>query len=420
MPRIIADLEIHSRFSRAVSKDMNLASLEQWGALKGIELIGTGDFTHPTWFSELKAELEEDGTGFLKRKNSASNIRFLLSAEISCIFGRNGTRRIHTLVYAPDLATAEKVNARLSTVGKLKSDGRPIIGIDIKELLKIILDVSPECVMVPAHVWTPWFGMYGSNSGFDSLKECFGELVGMIPAIETGLSSDPPMNWRLSELDAKTIVLYSDAHSPRNIGREATIFEFEEPTYANYVKALHIPFPKKTDKNRIVMTTEFFPEEGMYHWDGHRSHGLRMSPAETRKAKGVCPKCGGKLTVGVAHRVDKLADRPEGYAPKGRPPFIRLIQLSKIIGEALDLGHLTKTVEAEYHAIISNYGSEFNVLLNVPLDELAKHVSPIIVEGIKRVREGKLHIEPGYDGTYGIVKIFTDAERKKMGQSSLF
>ncbi len=420
MPRLIADLEIHSRFSRAVSKDMNLANLERWGALKGIELIGTGDFTHPTWFSELKGELEEDGSGFLKRKGSASNIRFLLSAEISCIFGRDGTRRIHTLVYAPNLATAEKVNARLSTVGKLKSDGRPIIGIDIKELLKVILDVSPECVMVPAHVWTPWFGMYGSNSGFDSLKECFEELADRIPAVETGLSSDPPMNWRLSELDTKAIVSYSDAHSPRNIGREATIFELESPTYANYVKALHVPFPNKTDGNRIVMTTEFFPEEGMYHWDGHRSHSLRMSPAETRKAKGVCPKCGGKLTVGVAHRVDTLADRAEGYAPKGRPPFIKLIQLSKVIGEALDLGHLTKTVEAEYQAMVSNFGSEFNILLNVPLEELAKGVTPIIVEGIKRVREKRLHIEPGYDGTYGIVKIFTDAERKKMGQSTLF
>lgn len=420
MPRIIADLEIHSRFSRAVSKDMNLANLERWGMLKGIDLIGTGDFTHPTWFSELKAELEEDGSGLLKRKGSTSNIRFLLSAEISCIFGRNGTRRIHTLVYAPGLATAEKVNARLSTVGKLKSDGRPIIGIDIKELLKIILDVSPKCVMVPAHVWTPWFGMYGSNSGFDSLAECFGELADRIPAVETGLSSDPPMNWRLSELDTKAIVSYSDAHSPRNIGREATLFEFETPSYANYVKALHIPFPKDADPNRIVMTTEFFPEEGMYHWDGHRAHNLRMSPAETRKTKGICPKCGGKITIGVAHRVDKLADRPEGYAPKGRPPFIRLIQLSKIIGEALDLGHLTKTVEAEYHGIVSNFGSEFNVLLNVPLEELAKNIAPIIVEGIKRVREGKLHIEPGYDGTYGIVKIFTDAERKKMGQSTLF
>ncbi len=420
MPRIIADLEIHSRFARAVSKDMNLATLEQWGTLKGIELIGTGDFTHPTWFSELKDELEEDGSGFLKRKGSASTIRFMLSAEISCIFGRNGTRRIHTLVYAPNLATAAKVNARLSTVGKLKSDGRPIIGIDIKELLKIVLDVSPECVMVPAHVWTPWFGMYGSNSGFDSLKECFEELADMIPAVETGLSSDPSMNWRLSELDSKAIVSYSDAHSPRNIGRESTIFELAKLTYTNYVKALHNPSPKKNDLDRIIMTTEFFPEEGMYHWDGHRAHDLRMSPAETRKVKGVCPKCGGKLTVGVAHRVDKLADRAESYAPKGRPPFIRLIQLSKIIGEALDLGHLTKTVEIEYRAIISNFGSEFNVLLNVPLEELAKHVSPITVEGIKRVREGTLHIEPGYDGTYGIVKIFTDAERKKIGQSSLF
>lgn len=420
MARFIADLEIHSRFARAVSKDMNLETLEYWGTQKGVDIIGTGDFTHPTWFDELSSQLTEDGSGLLKRKGTASNIRFMLSGEISCIFGRNGTRRIHTLVYAPNLATAAKVNKRLSTVGKLKSDGRPIIGIDIKELLKIILDVSPECIMVPAHVWTPWFGMYGSNSGFDSLQACFEELADQIPAVETGLSSDPPMNWRLSELDTKAIVSYSDAHSPRNIGREATIFELEAPTYANYAKALHVPFPTNRDPNRIAMTVEFHPEEGMYHWDGHRAHDLRLSPAETRKLKGVCPKCGGKLTIGVAHRVDKLADRPEGYTPKNRPPFKRLVPLAEIIGEALDLGKLTKTVDTEYRGMISNFGSEFNILLSVPLAELAKQTQPIIVEAIKRVREEQLHVTPGYDGTYGIVSIFTDAERKKHGQSSLF
>ncbi len=419
MARVIADLEIHSRFARAVSKDMNLDTLESWAALKGIDIVGTGDFTHPAWFKELTDGLEEDGSGLLKRKGSKSPVRFMLSAEVSCIFGRNGTRRIHTLLYAPDLKTVDAINARLGSIGKLKSDGRPIIGIDVLELAKLVLEVSPDCIVVPAHVWTPWFGMYGSNSGFDSMHECFGELFDRIPAVETGLSSDPPMNWRLSELDTKAIVSYSDAHSAKNIGREATIFELESPTYENYSKALRVPFPKDGDPNRIVETVEFFPEEGMYHWDGHRAHDLRMSPAETRKVKGVCPKCGGKLTVGVAHRVDLLADRPEGYAPKNRPPFRRLVPLAEIIGEALGRGKLTKTVDTEYRSIVQRFGSEFNVLLNVPLADLAG-INPAIAEGIKRVREGTLHILPGYDGTYGVVEIFTDKERKSVGQSALF
>lgn len=419
MARFIADLEIHSRFARAVSKDMNLETLEYWASRKGIDIVGTGDFTHPTWFSELTEGLVEDGSGLLKRKGSTSNVRFMLSAEISCIFGRNGTRRIHTLVYAPDLKTVDAINARLGIVGKLKSDGRPIIGMDVIELAKTVLDVSPDCLVVPAHVWTPWFGMYGSNSGFDSMRECFGELFDRIPAVETGLSSDPPMNWRLSELDTKTIVSYSDAHSPRNIGREATIVELEAPTYKHYATALRIPLPKPTDRNRILETVEFFPEEGMYHWDGHRAHDLRMSPAETRKVKGICPKCGGKLTIGVAHRVDLLADRPEGYAADGRPPFRRLVPLAEIIGEALGLGKLTKTVDTEYRALIQKFESEFNMLLNVPIADL-KTANPAVAEGIKRVREGALHILPGYDGTYGVVEIFSDDERKSVGQSSLF
>lgn len=419
MARVIADLEIHSRFARAVSKDMNLETLDFWAAQKGIDIVGTGDFTHPAWFQELADGLVEDGSGMLKRKGSKSPVRFMLSAEVSCIFGRNGTRRIHTLLYAPDLKTVDAINARLGVIGKLKSDGRPIIGIDVLELAKIVLDVSPDCVVVPAHVWTPWFGMYGSNSGFDSMRECFGELYDRIPAVESGLSSDPQMNWRLSELDTKTIVSYSDAHSAKNIGREATIFELESPTYANYTKALRIPFPKATDPNRIIETVEFFPEEGMYHWDGHRAHDLRMSPAETRRVKGICPRCGGKLTIGVAHRVDLLADRPEGYVAKGRPPFRRLVPLAEIIGEALGLGKLTKTVDTEYRSIVQRFGSEFNVLLNIPIADLTG-INPAVVEGIRRVREGKLHILPGYDGTYGVVKIFTDDERKSVGQSSLF
>lgn len=421
--RIITDLELHSRFARAVSKDMNLTNLEAWGEKKGIEIIGTGDFTHPEWFRELKKELEELGNGLFKRKGSNSTIRFLLSSEISCIFSRGGAvRRIHILVYAPSFAVVEKINANLGWIGNLKADGRPMLGLDAKELVKIALDASPDCMIIPAHVWTPWFGMYGSKSGFDSIKDCFEEYLEYIPAIETGLSSDPPMNWRLSELDDKSIVSFSDAHSPPNIGREATIFELEGPSYANIAKALRIPFPTDTDANRIAMTVEFFPEEGMYHWDGHREHDIRWSPEETKQHEGICPQCKKPVTVGVMNRVDALADRPAGFEEKRRPPFKRMVPLSEIIGDALGVGKLTKTVETEYNSIIKTFGAEFTVLIETPIEEIQRSTQPKIAEGIQRVRNGKLTIVPGYDGVYGTVKVFTEEEQKSggSGQSSLF
>lgn len=420
MSRYIADLEIHSRFARAVSKDMNLKTLEYWGTTKGIDMIGTGDFTHPAWFKELKAGLEEDGTGLLKKKGSPAKVRFMLSAEVSCIFGRNGTRRIHVLLYAPSLDAVEKINAKLTLRGKLASDGRPIIGIDVKELAKLVLDAAPDALIIPAHVWTPWFGMYGSNSGFDSITECFEELADKIPAVETGLSSDPQMNWRLSELDTRSIVSFSDAHSPKNIGREATILELKAMTFANYAKALRVPFPTAKDPNRIAMTVEFFPEEGMYHWDGHRAHSVRLSPSETKKRKGLCPNCGSKVTVGVMHRVDDLADRPETYTDPNRPPYKKLVPLMEIIGEALDVGKLTKTVETAYNAITKTVGPEFSILLDADLKKVAEVADPRVTEALRRVREGQLKIEPGYDGVYGTVHIFSDKERKDLGQKSLF
>lgn len=420
MPRYIADLEIHSRFARAVSKDMNLDTLEYWGTKKGIDLIGTGDFTHPTWFKELRDGLEEDGSGFLKRRGSTASVRFMLSAEVSCIFGRDGTRRVHVLLYAPSLADAANINAQLNVRGKLASDGRPIIGIDTIELTKLVLNAAPNALIVPAHVWTPWFGMYGSNSGFNSMADCFGELAEQIVAVETGLSSDPPMNWRLSELDRKTIISFSDAHSPKNIGREATIFELTKPTYENLAQALHIPFPTTQDPNRIATTVEFFPEEGMYHWDGHRAHDVRLAPAETKRRKGICPKCGAKVTVGVLHRVDDLADRPDSYRDPKRPPYKSLVPLMETIGEALDVGKLTKTVEKVYDQLVNSIGPEFKILLDADLKDIAAVTDPRVVEAIKRVREGKLEITPGYDGVYGTVKIFSAADRQKIGQSKLF
>lgn len=421
--RLIADLHVHSRFARAVSKEMSIATLEEWGVKKGVELIGAPDFTHPVWLAEMKKELEDAGGGLYRRKGSASPIRFLLAAEISCIFSRAGAvRRIHLLVLAPNFAAVEKINAKLGWVGNLKADGRPMLGIDVKEVVKIALDASPDCVIIPAHVWTPWFGMYGSKSGFNAFHDCFEELGDFIPAVETGLSSDPNMNWRMAELDAKSIVSFSDAHSGPNVGREATVFELAQESLANMQRALKIPFPKPTDPNRLLMTVEFFPEEGMYHWDGHRAHNVRWSPEETKRHSGVCTVCGQKVTVGVMNRVEELANRPAGYQPQGRPPFRHMVPLAEIIGEALGVGKLTKSVAKEYDALIQQAGSEFAALLDAPLGDLAGMTQPRIAEGIRRVREGKLDIVPGYDGVYGTVKVFRENEASTSvpGQRTLF
>lgn len=419
--RLIADLHIHSRFARAVSKDMSIPTLETWGEKKGIELIGTGDCTHPEWFRELRAELEEDGSGFLKRKGSASRIRFLLSVEISCIFSRGGaTRRIHLVICLPDFKSAGAMNARLGWTGNLKADGRPILGMDVQEVVKIALEASPECLIIPAHAWTPWFSLYGSRSGFDSIEECFGELTQHIQGIETGLSSDPAMNWRLPELDGKTIVSFSDAHSPRNIGREATIFELEEASFTKLRSAMRFPFPTEQDLNRIVSTVEFFPEEGKYHWDGHRLCKVRWAPQETQNHHGQCTVCGKPVTVGVMGRVEKLAKRPAEYADSRRPPFKRMVPLAEIIGGALGVGKLTKSVTKEYDALLKNAGTEFAVLMDIPKNELDGVTTQKIADGIRRVREGRLSIAPGYDGEYGTVKVFSDDERRKTEQGALF
>lgn len=415
----IADLEVHSRFARAVSKDMNLETLEAWGVRKGIAIIGTGDFTHPAWFAELKDELVEAEPGLYRRKDSETDIRFLLSAEVSCIFSHGGrVRRVHILLYAPSLQAVEEINGQLSVRGSLKSDGRPIIGMTAQELAAIAFGVSPQCLVIPAHVWTPWFGMYGSKSGFDSIEECFGPLSPEIVAVESGLSSDPAMNWRIKELDRRSIVSFSDAHSARNIGREATLFSLEKLSYQAITDAIR----QKDSENRIIKTVEFFPEEGMYHWDGHRNCNIRWSPQETKSHAAVCPRCGKPVTVGVMHRVDELADstRPPGFDPGNRPPFQRLVPLAEIIAEARGVGKLTKTVAKEYEALIAAGKSEFNLLLNLSIEQLKQVANPLIAEGIRRVREGQLQITPGFDGTYGIIKVFTEDERKVPGQETMF
>ncbi len=421
--RLITDLHTHSRYARAVSKEMNIATLEEWGMKKGVELIGAPDCTHPEWIKEMKEVLEPAEPGLYKRKGSNSPIRFMLTAEISCVFTRGSGRRIHVLIGAPSFAAVDAINAHLGWQGNLKADGRPIIGIDVRELTKIALNADPATLVIPAHVWTPWFGMYGSKSGFNAIEECFGDLLEHIPAVETGLSSDPEMNWRMSELDTKSIVSFSDAHSAPNIGREATVLEVKEKSFAAVAQALRIPFPTEKDPNRILTTVEFFPEEGMYHWDGHRAHDIRWSPDETKQHNGICPVCGQKVTVGVMNRVEELADRPAGYQDNRRPPFRRMVPLSEIIGEALGVGKLSKSVTKEYDQLLAQTGSEFVTLLDTPLEQLRAVTLPRIVEGIARVREGKLHITPGYDGVYGTVHVFSEQEMAaaaSAGQASLF
>ncbi len=419
--RIIADLHIHSKYSRATSKEMEIEALAKWAELKGIDLLATADFTHPTYFAELKKNLEPEGNGLfvLKKDKSASggkNVHFILSTEVNNIYHQGGRlRKIHNVIFAPSFEIVEKINKCLSPLGKLHSDGRPTFTFPAKDLIKMILGISDECLFVPAHAWTPWFSLFGANSGFDSIEECFGEYSKYIYAIETGLSSDPRMNWRLSRLDNITLISNSDAHSPLKLGREANVFDCEL-SYDEIIKAI-----KNKDKKRFLFTIEFFPEEGKYHFDGHRNCGVLSSPSETKKNKGLCPVCHRKLTVGVLNRVEQLADRPEGFVPDNAIPYKNLIPLMEIIAEALGQGTETKGVENEYKRMIQAFGSEFKILLDLPAEELSKNASPKIVEGIKRVREGNLNIIPGYDGVYGKISIFgeEEVEKKASGEEQM-
>ncbi len=395
----------------------------KWAQLKGITVVGTGDFTHPMWFKELGEKMEPTGNGLFQLKadfqpetvpeSCRADVFFLLSVEISCIYKKNGkTRKIHCLVFVPDLASAAKFNLALSRIGNIRSDGRPILGLDAKELLKITLDTSPQAMFIPAHAWTPHFSVFGAASGFDSLEECFEELTPHIHAVETGLSSDPPMNWRLSALDGITLVSNSDAHSPPKLGREANIFDVEV-SYGAIMEAI------KTRK-RFMGTIEFFPEEGKYHYDGHRVCGVRFSPGETKQHDYRCPVCGKRLTVGVMHRVELLADRKHGFRPPGAPPYHSLIPLQEVLAEARGVGANSKSVQDDYMNLLVRLGNEFKVLMDEPLAEIARAASPLVAEAIARVRSGKVHIKPGYDGEFGQIKIFETAERKEIkGQGTL-
>jgi len=400
----IADLHIHSKYSRATSKSTDLENLTKWAEIKGIQILGTGDFTHPLWFKEISSKLEPATDGLYKLKGAKSNMRFILSTEFSCIYTKNDKcRRIHLCVFAPDIATAKKINDTLGTKYNLKSDGRPILGIDAKELLKILLDISSDIVMIPAHAWTPWFSIFGSKSGFDSVEECFDELAPYIFALETGLSSDPLMNWRWSYLDKYTLISNSDAHSPEKLGREANVFEFaKEPTYADIMKDI------KTRKN-FLYTIEFFPEEGKYHIDGHRACDFKCEPTQTKKLKGLCPVCHRPLTVGVFNRVAELADRAKPQQPKGAPDQKSIIPLKEIIAEIEGVMPTSKRIDAMYHELIKKGKNEFNILLNLSAKEIESIGEPKLAEAIMKMRQGQVTKNPGYDGVFGQIKIFSDS-----------
>lgn len=424
--RYIADLHIHSKYSRACSPQLTLENIDQYCAIKGVDLVATADFTHPAWFKEIKNKLVEDTPGIYKLKGSVNPTRFLLSTEVSCIYSQGGprqnggaskVRRLHLVILAPSVEVVEKIIQSLTRYGaKLASDGRPILGMSAKRLAEIVFDASSECMLIPAHAWTPWFAIFGSKSGFDSVRECFEEYTDKIYAIETGLSSDPPMNWRLSALDKYTLVSNSDAHSLPNIGREANVFDLSELTYAQVTETI-----KQKDRTRFLFTIEFYPEEGIYHYDGHRDCKISFKPAETKKHKGICPVCKKPLTIGVLYRVEELADRPEGFVPPDAIPYKSLVELDKIIAEALNIkSRQSKQVQAEYSQLVKKGQSEMNVLLNLTYEELSAIAHPKIVEGIKRMREGKLIIAPGFDGQYGKVEIFSPEEREQKLQKSLF
>jgi uncharacterized protein (TIGR00375 family) len=411
--RFIADFHLHSKYSRATSKEMEVESLARWAKKKGIALLGTGDFTHPTYFVELKAKLAPLGNGLFELKNGEKGVKFILTAEVSNIYSQDGKgRRIHTLIFAPNFEVIEAIHSKLGTLGKLSSDGRPIFTFAAKDLVKMILNISEECMLIPAHAWTPWFSIFGANSGFDSIEECFGEMAPHIHAIETGLSSDPEMNWRLSALDDITLISNSDAHSPNRLGREANAFDCALD-YKEVTETL-----RKKDRRKFLYTLEFFPEEGKYHYDGHRQCGVIFSPGQTKSNQSICPVCKKKVTVGVLYRVEELADRPEGYIPKNAIPSIHLIPLEEIIAESLGQRVGTKGVDTEYERLVERGGSEFTILLDAAPDELATFVPPRILEGIVRMRQGKVSIIPGHDGVYGKLSLFSEAGGKKEGDES--
>jgi uncharacterized protein (TIGR00375 family) len=425
--KYIADLHIHSPFSRATSKTGTLEGLFAWARVKGIHVVGTGDFTHPGWFSQLKKLLEPAEYGFFRLKNQTVPLalpgihpedipsRFVLSAEISSIYKRHGkVRKVHNLLYVPDFSSAERINSTLAGIGNIEADGRPILGLDSRDLLEILLEKAPEGFLVPAHIWTPWFSLFGSKSGFDAIEECYGDLSEHVFALETGLSSDPDMNRRISALDRFALISNSDCHSPAKLGREANIFHTDF-NYTGLSNALRTPLA-----GGLAATIEFYPEEGKYHCDGHRKCQVCLEPAETRKLNETCPVCGAPLTIGVLHRVLALADRNQPHYPPGSPSVHSLIPLPEILGEILGVGPGSKSVMELYARVIGRFGSEFNLFLATPIAEISR-LSPVLAEAVQRVRDNRVIRQPGYDGEFGVIRVFAPDELAGLaGQISLF
>jgi len=457
--QIIADLQIHSKYSRAVSQQMVIPQIWEWAKRKGIGLVATGDWTHPLWMREIKANLEETGNGLLKLKIQNPNDKFqmeeggplfLLATEVSSIYSQGGKlRRIHNLIWSPTIETADKINKELISRGaNLIADGRPIIGLTSIQVAELVLSINPNCLLIPAHAWTPWFSLYGSESGFDSIDECFGSFSKYIYAIETGLSSSPAMNWRIKELDTRSIVSFSDAHSGPKLGREATVFVMNENGITNdklqmtnekgniTYKDIRSAIMQKTGKWKIGYTIEFYPEEGKYHYTGHRSCGVKQDPSQTKQKGTICPVCGKKLTVGVMHRVEQLAGRTEeelrirkqelsGTQIKGifsdtfpdRPAFVMLVPLQEILAEAIGGLPASQNVQNEYKKLTDSFGGEFEVLLGTSIPDISKISGPRIAEAIDRVRRGEIVVDPGFDGVFGIVKIWGNEKEKAAEQT---
>jgi len=485
----ILDLHIHSKYSRSCSTQLTLANIEATCRTKGVDIIATGDFTFPDWFKAIKNELVEitppplparttevvqsggnlplskgengdvplltkegGGGGLYKLKTAKDDkVKFILSTEVALIYKDGGkARRIHLVIHAPNIAAVAELNNYLDKHYNIRSDGRPILGMSAPELMKLCLGIDKKFLIYPAHIWTPWFAVFGSKSGFNKMEECFHEYTKNIYAIETGLSSDPEMNWRLSALDKLTVLSNSDAHSLPNLAREANVFEMKNISYDEIYEIIKNKKiyrevdsrlrgndkigsgndkrgnggDKKEDDHGgigVKYTIEFYPEEGMYHYDGHRTCGVRFTPEETKKHKGICPVCKKPLVIGVMNRVDELADREVGFKPAEAAPFKKLVELDKIIAEVMDIkSRSSNKVQAAYRDLIKHGGNELNILLNLDLKDLAKMADPAIVEGIKRVREGRLIIKPGFDGQYGEVRIFSESEKAKNKQKSLF
>jgi len=427
---LVVDLHIHSHFSRATSKDMDLPNLYKWGKIKGINIIGTGDFTHPAWFSQIQDELEPAEPGLFKLKDELAKIqdqqlpesvksnliRFILTAEISTIYSKyDRVRKLHHLIVAPDLATVSAINSSLSQIGNLKSDGRPILGLDSARLLKIILDINPNCLLIPAHIWTPWFSLFGSKSGFNTIEEAFGNLSNHIFAVETGLSSDPFMNWRFSALDHLTLVSHSDAHSPSKLGLEANVLNCQL-SYQDIVGAV------KTNDQRMLGTIEFFPQEGKYHYDGHRSCGISLSPDDSFRHRNLCPKCGKKLTLGVDHRVGELADRPVDFKPQNHKQVEYIVPLAEILAEIRQVkSSQNQFVLTEYLRVTAALGSEFSLLRQISLDDISRVGFSQLSLAISRLRSGQVSVQPGYDGVFGVIKVLSQLSSSSTysGQTSL-